>query len=54
MAANHTRLGIKDLLRLFGPITEDEKGNPFIMVDNPDPVGGFRPDKNDEGYANEV
>jgi hypothetical protein len=47
-------LNIKDLLRLFGPITEDSEGRPYIMVDNPDPAGGFRADKDHEGFADEV
>ncbi|KAF2658724.1 hypothetical protein K491DRAFT_689796 [Lophiostoma macrostomum CBS 122681] len=48
------KLGIKDLLRLFGPITEDSEGRPYIMVDNPDPVGGFHADKDHEGFADEA
>lgn len=47
------RLSIKDLMRLFGPVAEDESGKPFILVDNPDARGGFRADRDDEGYADE-
>ncbi|CAO2654805.1 Nn.00g115380.m01.CDS01 [Neocucurbitaria sp. VM-36] len=48
------RMGIRDLMRLFGNLQEDSDGTPYIMVDNPDPRGGFRADRDDEGYADEV
>ena len=48
------RMTIKDLMRLFGNVVEDEGGRPFIMVDNPDPRGGFRADRDHEGYADEL
>jgi hypothetical protein len=48
------RLEIRDLMRLFGNLDEDADGKPFIMVDNPDPRGGFRADRDDEGYADEL
>jgi len=41
-------LHIKDLLRLFGNLQEDEAGRPFIVVDNPDPAGGFGVDAEHE------
>lgn len=47
-------MSIKDLMRLFGDIEEDGAGNPYIIVDNPDPRGGFRAHKDDEGYADEI
>lgn len=42
-------MNINDLMRLFG-----SHGTPYIMVDNPDPRGGFRADRDDEGYVDEV
>lgn len=48
------RMSIADLMRLFGNLEEDPEGKPFIMVDNPDPRGGFRADGDDEGYADEM
>jgi hypothetical protein len=44
-------MGIKDLMRLFGNLDQDKNGRPFIVVDNPDPHGSFRADRDDEGYA---
>lgn len=46
-------MNIRELMRLFGNLDEDSDGKPFIMVDNPNPMGGFRPDRDDEGYADE-
>jgi hypothetical protein len=46
-------MGIRDLMRLFGNLDEDAEGKPFILVDNPDPRGGFRAVEDDEGYADE-
>jgi hypothetical protein len=46
-------MSIADLMRLFGNLDEDEDGKQFIMVDNPDPRGGFRADRDDEGYADD-
>jgi hypothetical protein len=40
-------------MRLFGPLGEDSEGKPFIMVDDPQTPGGFKVDKDDEGYADE-
>lgn len=40
-------------MRLFGNLDEDEAGRPFIVVDNPDPKGGFRADKDHEGFADD-
>ncbi|KAH7115996.1 DNA repair protein-like protein rad5 [Dendryphion nanum] len=48
------RMGLKDLMRLFGPITVDSTGKPFILVDNPDSRGGFYADQDHEGYADEA
>ncbi|KAF2032710.1 hypothetical protein EK21DRAFT_98852 [Setomelanomma holmii] len=48
-----SKLGIRDLMRLFGNLNDDADGKPFILVDNPDPRGGFRADRDDEGYADE-
>lgn len=44
---------IRDLMKLFGNLEEDAEGRPFIMVDNPDPRGGYRADRDDEGYADD-
>lgn len=41
-------------MRLFGNLDEDEDGRPFIMVDNPGPTGGFRADRDDEGFADDA
>ena len=46
-------MNIRDLMRLFGNLQDDNEGQPFIVVDNPDPAGGFRADRYDEGYADE-
>lgn len=48
------KMSIRDLMRLFGNIRDDDTGKPFIMVDNPDPRGGFRADGDHEGYADEL
>jgi hypothetical protein len=48
------KMGIRDLMRLFGNIRDDEEGRPFILVDNVDPRGGFHADKDHEGYADEL
>lgn len=40
-------------MHLFGNVSEDGEGKPFIMVDNPDPRGGFKATADDEGYADE-
>lgn len=47
-------MGMPDLMRLFGNLQEDSDGRPFIMVDNPDSMGGFRADRDDEGYADDM
>ncbi|KAL1798718.1 hypothetical protein ACET3X_002755 [Alternaria dauci] len=47
------RMDTRSLMRLFGNLEEDPDGRPFIMVDNPDPRGGFRADRDDEGYADD-
>jgi hypothetical protein len=47
------RLNFKDLMRLFGRLDEDVDGRTFVMVDDPHPFGGFRADRDDEGYADE-
>ncbi|KAF3003413.1 hypothetical protein E8E13_000292 [Curvularia kusanoi] len=47
-------LDIADLMRLFGNVEEDDRGNQFIVVDNPAPVGGFHADRDHEGYADEL
>ncbi|KAH7088900.1 SNF2 family N-terminal domain-containing protein [Paraphoma chrysanthemicola] len=48
------KMSIVDLMRLFGNLDEDAEGKPFILVDNPDPRGGFRADRDDEGFADEI
>lgn len=55
-SANHEiRLGLNDLLHLFGDVVEDSvSGRRFIMVDNADPRGGFHADSDHEGFANDV
>jgi len=45
---------VRELMRLFGNLEEDAEGKEFILVDNPDPMGGFRADRDDEGYADEL
>ncbi|KAH8728805.1 SNF2 family N-terminal domain-containing protein [Phaeosphaeriaceae sp. PMI808] len=49
-----SKMDIRDLMRLFGNLEEDSSGRPFIMVDNPDRMGGFRAGPDDEGYADEL
>lgn len=41
-------------MKLFGNLDQDPGDKMFIMVDNPDPRGGFRADRDDEGYADEL
>jgi hypothetical protein len=41
-------------MRLFGNLQEEESGKPFLLVDNPDPRGGFAAHVDDEGYADEI
>ncbi|KAI4623765.1 uncharacterized protein J4E84_004191 [Alternaria hordeiaustralica] len=48
------KMDTRTLMRLFGNLEEDPDGRPFIMVDNPDPRGGFRADRDDEGYADDL
>jgi hypothetical protein len=45
---------VRELMRLFGNLADDPEGKPFILVDNPDPAGGFRADRDDEGYADDI
>lgn len=47
-------MDIRYLMRLFGTLEEDTDGRPFIMVENPDQMGGFRTDRDDEGYADDI
>ncbi|KAL5399978.1 hypothetical protein PMIN06_012687 [Paraphaeosphaeria minitans] len=48
------KMGIRDLMRLFGSLREDEQGRPFILTGNVDPRGGFLADRDHEGYADEA
>ncbi|KAH7395154.1 SNF2 family N-terminal domain-containing protein [Phaeosphaeria sp. MPI-PUGE-AT-0046c] len=53
------KLSLPDLVRLFIDVDESDEdgrggGKTFVMVDNPDPSGGFRADRDDEGYADEM
>ncbi|KAF1966007.1 hypothetical protein BU23DRAFT_545039 [Bimuria novae-zelandiae CBS 107.79] len=48
------KLSTRDLMRLFGNVGEDDQGNPYILIDNPDPRGGFYADRDHEGYADEL
>ncbi|KAF2451686.1 hypothetical protein P171DRAFT_401395 [Karstenula rhodostoma CBS 690.94] len=52
--AKASKMGIRDLMRLFGNIRDDEQGRPFILTDNADPRGGFFADGDHEGYADEL
>jgi hypothetical protein len=52
--ADSFSLSIRDLMRLFGNLQEDDHGTPFIMVDNPDSRGGFVADSDHEGFADEI
>lgn len=47
-------MSIRDLMRLFGNLQEDNEGKPFILVDNQDRRGGFQASRDDEGYADEM
>ncbi|KAF2273008.1 uncharacterized protein EI97DRAFT_425181 [Westerdykella ornata] len=47
------RLKLRDIMRLFGPVSEDSEGRPFILVHNSNPAGGFHADEDHEGYADE-
>ncbi|KAF2816286.1 uncharacterized protein BDZ99DRAFT_433386 [Mytilinidion resinicola] len=42
------KLGMRDLLRLFGPVREAEDGTPFILVDDPQNNGCVDPEYEDE------
>ncbi|KAF2009924.1 hypothetical protein BU24DRAFT_357138 [Aaosphaeria arxii CBS 175.79] len=48
------KLDLAALMRLFGTVTEDSNGRPFILVDNPHSRGGFRADNDHEGYADDL
>lgn len=48
------KMGIRDLMRLFGNIRDDDQGRPFILTDNASPHGGFSANNDDEGYADDV
>lgn len=52
--ADLSRMKLSDLMRLFGEVDMDENGKPFILVDNPDPRGGFHADRDHEGYADDL
>ena len=45
---------MKDLLRLFGAIEEDDQGKPYILVEDPDPAGGFGAETDDEDYVDDI
>lgn len=45
---------VRDLMRLFGNVRDDESGHPFIAVDNPPSRGPFGVDSDHEGYADEL
>ncbi|KAF1919601.1 SNF2 family N-terminal domain-containing protein [Ampelomyces quisqualis] len=47
------RMDMRELMRLFGNLREDKEGRPYILVDNPDPRGGFRADEDHEGFADD-
>lgn len=53
-AARASKMSIRDLMRLFGNLEEDENGRPFILIDNPDRRGGFHADGDHEGFADEL
>ncbi|OAG09882.1 uncharacterized protein CC84DRAFT_1160928 [Paraphaeosphaeria sporulosa] len=52
--AKARKMGIRDLMRLFGSVGDDEEGRPFILADNGDARGGFVADDDHEGYADEL
>lgn len=45
------RLSIKELMRLFGPVREDEEGKPFILVDDKETFPMVGADSEDEDMA---
>ena len=45
---------VRDLMRLFGNVHNDENGRLFIAVDNPPSRGPFGVDSDHEGYADEL
>lgn len=47
-------MDLRDLMRLFGNLDEDDDGRPFIMVEDPPHTGEFRADRDDEGFADDV
>ncbi|KAF1985139.1 hypothetical protein K402DRAFT_335351 [Aulographum hederae CBS 113979] len=48
------KLTVMELLQLFGPVEEDAEGNPFIMVENKDPLINPQADSDDEGMGDEI
>ncbi|OAL54395.1 hypothetical protein IQ07DRAFT_558454 [Pyrenochaeta sp. DS3sAY3a] len=47
-------MNIRDLMRLFGNLDEDDDGRPFILVEEPDHTNGFVAGRDDEGFADDV
>ena len=48
-----TRMDTRALMQLFGNPEESTKGG-FILMDDPDPDGGFGADRDSEDYADEM
>lgn len=53
IAAKTGKMEMRDLMRLFGNLTEDDQGRPFILVDDGERSGGFHADIDHEGFAND-
>lgn len=47
------KMSIRDMLRLFGNVHDDEQGRPFIWTNDSNDRGGFYADSDDEGFADE-
>jgi hypothetical protein len=45
-----SRLTIPELLRLFGPVENDEDGNPFILIENRETIPNPNGDVEDDGF----
>ncbi|KAF2143698.1 uncharacterized protein K452DRAFT_325644 [Aplosporella prunicola CBS 121167] len=43
------RLTVQDMMRLFGPVHEDDEGHPFIIAEDRDTLPRFNADSEDEG-----
>lgn len=44
-----SRLSVHQMMRLFGPVREDQQGRPFVLVEDKETLPRFNADSEDEG-----